>query len=71
MAKVSRGRCRLKQLLKERRMKQIDLSTRTGYSPQLISNWANNHDKMSSDVMFHIAYVLDCHVEELYELVFE
>ncbi|NUU52699.1 helix-turn-helix transcriptional regulator [Paenibacillus taichungensis] len=69
--KVSRGRCRLKILLKERRMKQIDLSRKTGYSAQLISNWANNHDKMSADVMLHIAYVLDCTMEELYEIVFE
>lgn len=71
MVKISRGRCRLKILLKERRMKQIDLSRKTGYSPQLISNWANNQDKMSADVMIHIAYVLDCPMEDLYELVFE
>ncbi|WP_418026202.1 helix-turn-helix domain-containing protein [Paenibacillus sp. JJ1722] len=69
--KISRGRCRLKILLKERRMKQVDLAKRTGYSEQLISNWANNRDKMSADVMFNIAFALDCQVEELYELIYE
>ncbi|WP_025686514.1 helix-turn-helix domain-containing protein [Paenibacillus maysiensis] len=69
--RVSRGRCRLKILLKERRMKQVDLAKRTGYSEQLISNWANNRDKMSADVMFNIAFALDCKVEELYELIYE
>jgi putative transcriptional regulator len=52
-------------------MKQVDLAKRTGYSEQLISNWANNRDKMSADVMFNIAFALDCQVEELYELIYE
>ncbi|MEN1985862.1 helix-turn-helix domain-containing protein [Paenibacillus hubeiensis] len=69
--KVSRGRCRLKILLKERDMKQIDLARKTGFSRHLISNWANNHDKMSADVMINIAYALGCQMEELYELHFE
>ncbi|MCV9947767.1 MULTISPECIES: helix-turn-helix domain-containing protein [Paenibacillus] len=69
--KISRGRCRLKELLEERRIKQIDLARRTGYSRHLISNWANNQDKMSADVMINIAYALDCKMEDLYELIFE
>lgn len=71
MVKVSRGRCRLKILLKERRMRQVDLARVTGYSRHLISNWANNQDKMSADVMVNIAHALGCQMEDLYELVFE
>ncbi|MEK3787524.1 helix-turn-helix domain-containing protein [Paenibacillus sp. FSL K6-1230] len=58
-------------LLKDRRMKQVDLAIKTGYSEQLISNWANNRDKMSADVMLNIAFALSCQVEELYELIYE
>ncbi|MDT9720497.1 helix-turn-helix transcriptional regulator [Paenibacillus sp. ClWae2A] len=70
VVKVSRGRCRLKILLKERRMKQSDLVKLTGYSRHLISNWANNQDKMSADAMLTIAYALGCRVEDLYDLIY-
>lgn len=68
---VTRGRCRLKILLKERHMTQSDLSRRTGYSRHLISNWANDHDKMSADAMVNVSYVLKCKMEDLYELIIE
>ncbi|MHA7580379.1 helix-turn-helix domain-containing protein [Paenibacillus vandeheii] len=55
-------------MLKERRMKQKDLVEMTGYSRHLISNWVNNQDKMSADVMLTIAYHLKCYVEELYDI---
>lgn len=68
--KVSRGRCRIKILLKERGWKQKDLVKATGYSRHLISNWANDHDKMSADAMLNVAYALGCQMEELYELIY-
>jgi len=50
-------------------MTQAELSRRTGYSPQQISNLVNNREKMSFEAAAAVAYVLNCHMEELYELV--
>ncbi|WP_429352146.1 helix-turn-helix domain-containing protein [Paenibacillus sp. 4624] len=69
--KVSRGRCRIDILLKERGLKRRDLVNATGYSRHLISNWANNHDKMSADAMLTVAHAIGCQAEELYDLIFE
>jgi transcriptional regulator with XRE-family HTH domain len=64
-----RGRCRLRYLLARSEMTQAELSRRTGYSPQQISNWVNNREHMNFESAATVAYVLDCQMEELYELV--
>lgn len=69
MLAISRGDCRLRILLKKANMTQAELSRRTGYSPQQISNWVNDREKMSFDAAATLAYVLECHMEELYVLV--
>lgn len=78
---ISRGRCRLRFLLARAEMTQAELSRRTGYSfdddpsdrqgysPQQISNWVNNREKMSYEAAATVAYVLKCHMEELYEQI--
>lgn len=66
---LTRGRCRLRYLLAVRKMKQIDLARRTGYSRHQISNWVNNRELMSWDAGLTVAYVLDCHMEDLYDTV--
>lgn len=67
--RLSRGRCRLKTLLKEKGWTQAELARRTGYHPRMISHYINNEKPMSVDVMLNIAYALECHMENLYELV--
>lgn len=69
MVKLSRGRCRLRYLLAKSKMTQVELVRRTGYSKQQISNWVNNRELMSFEAAATIAYVLRCHIEDLYELV--
>lgn len=67
--KLSRGRCRLRYLLAKVKMSQAELSYRTGYSAQQISNWVNNREMMSYDAAATISYVLGCQMEDLYELM--
>ncbi|OME59627.1 XRE family transcriptional regulator [Paenibacillus odorifer] len=50
-------------------MTQAELSRRTEYSPQQISNWVNNREMMSYDAAATISYVLGCQMEDLYELM--
>ncbi|WP_179034252.1 helix-turn-helix domain-containing protein [Paenibacillus sp. URB8-2] len=69
MAKISRGRCRLRYLLARAKTSQAELSRRTGYSRQQISNWVNNREMMSYDAAATVAYALNCQMEDLYELM--
>lgn len=63
----TRGRCLLKQRLREARMRQVDLANKTGYSVQAISNYALNRSQMSPEVMYTVAKALYCRMDELYE----
>lgn len=69
MVKLSRGRCRLRYLLAKRKMLQVELSIKTGYSQPQISNWVNNRELMSYDAAATVANALGCHMEDLYELM--
>ncbi|WP_276311052.1 helix-turn-helix domain-containing protein [Paenibacillus silvae] len=51
----------------EARTTQAQLSRRTGYSPQQISNWIHNRDKMSYEAAALCAIILNCHAEDFYE----
>ncbi|MFD1128244.1 helix-turn-helix domain-containing protein [Paenibacillus provencensis] len=66
---LARGRCRLRYLLARARMSQAELGRRTDYSPQQISNWVNEREKIPWDAALNIAYVLSCSMEDLYEVV--
>lgn len=75
---LARRGCRLGILLRRAGMTQAELSRKTGfdpirrtggYSPQQISNWVNNREKMSYEAAATVAYVLGCHMEELYDTV--
>ncbi|MCM3129037.1 helix-turn-helix domain-containing protein [Paenibacillus sp. MER 78] len=50
-------------------MSQAELGRRTDYSPQQISNWVNEREKIPWDAALNIAYVLSCSMEDLYEVV--
>lgn len=66
MSRISRGRCLLKVRVREAGTTQAQLSRRTGYSPQRISNWANNREPMPYEAAVHISMILNCHAEDLY-----
>ncbi|OMC96246.1 helix-turn-helix transcriptional regulator [Paenibacillus sp. FSL R5-0636] len=40
------GECRLRALLKERKLSQVELSRRTGYSRSQIGHWINDRKRV-------------------------
>lgn len=62
-----RGRCLLKSLLIQQWMTQAQLAQKSGYSRQQVSNWANNREMMSFEAAANVAFILGCHIEDLYE----
>ncbi|WP_040731073.1 helix-turn-helix domain-containing protein [Paenibacillus dendritiformis] len=70
MARITRGRCLLKERIKEANMTQAKLARHSGYSPQRISNWANNREPMPFEAAVLFAFILDCHAEDMYEWIF-
>ncbi|MGC4375755.1 helix-turn-helix transcriptional regulator [Fictibacillus sp. Mic-4] len=63
------GRSRLRDLLREKRMTQVELARRTGRSKSQISDLVNqkNAEAMSLRVAKDISHALDCHIEDLFE----
>ena len=62
------GRCLLHSQLQKRRMTQQELAERTGYSKQSISRYVKNMHVMSYETALNISKVLDCNMEDLYEI---
>ena len=61
------GRCRLHQLLKERKKTNRWLSEVTGISEQKLSNYANNITTIGRmGTAKTIASALNCHIDDLY-----
>ncbi|MBT2599121.1 MULTISPECIES: helix-turn-helix transcriptional regulator [unclassified Oceanobacillus] len=69
MAYKKVGRCLLDRHLKENYMTQLELADKLGVSKQQINKYVLNKQKMSLEVAGNIAYILNCHVEDLYEWV--
>ncbi|MGG3873173.1 helix-turn-helix transcriptional regulator [Brevibacillus laterosporus] len=63
------GRCRLGVILKEIGMSQQFLAIKVELSIQQISNYVNNHQKMSLENAINIARVVNRPVDDLYELI--
>lgn len=68
---ISRGRCLLPDLLKQRKWTQTFFAERTGRSVRMISYFCNNERAMLPEDMYVSAMVLNCKMEELYEWVHE
>jgi transcriptional regulator with XRE-family HTH domain len=64
--KVNIGRCCLQELLDGRGWNQVQLADRTGISKSQISDYINGRRKMSYKSAALIAFVLKCHIEDLY-----
>lgn len=62
------GKCRLRKLLKERKISQNELASKVGMSKQQINDYISGHTaSMSLKTAKNIAHALGCHIEELYE----
>jgi transcriptional regulator with XRE-family HTH domain len=64
---VQVGRCLLQKLLRERGLTQQDIANRLQMPRQQVSDYANNRIVMSLRTAKAIAYVLGCHIDDLYE----
>lgn len=65
------GRCRIQELLDEKRMSQQDLADKTGMSKGYINDKIKNRGKhgMYIDSAKKIASALGCSIDELYEWI--
>ena len=63
------GRCLLQKRLDELDMTQIELAEKLNVSKQQINKYVKNKQKMSLKVAGNVAFVLKCHIEDLYEWV--
>lgn len=63
------GRCRLRQLLKEKKKTQQWLSERTKIDKYRISYYANNRGYMNLSTAKTIAVALNCHIDDLYNWI--
>jgi putative transcriptional regulator len=69
MIKIEFGQCLLLELLHKRGMTQIELSEKTGISPQQISEYITGKRKMSYLNAVKISMVLKCHADDLYKWI--
>lgn len=60
---------RLKEVLKEKRMTQLDLASKTNLSKQYICDIANHRTQISLKRLYEFAIVLDVDVSDLLEPV--
>lgn len=61
------GKCLLLDLLKRRGITQSDLAVHLGVSRQRINAIAHNREKMSLEIAYTIAKLLQCDIEDLYK----
>lgn len=62
------GKCRLKILLKERKITQNEFASMMGMSKQQINDYITGHTAtMSLKTAKNIAHKLDCPIDDLYE----
>lgn len=68
---ISRGRCLLPDLLKQRKWTQTFFAERSGRSVRMVSHFCNSERAMLPEDMYVAAMILGCRMEDLYEWVNE
>lgn len=63
------GKCLLQFHLQRNRMSQQELAERINKSKQIISRYVNNQTVMSYETALNIAKILNCEMEDLYEII--
>lgn len=63
------GKCRLNEILKERKLSQVELAEKVGMKKQQISAYATGESIMSLKTAKNIAYQLNLTIDELYDFV--
>jgi len=63
------GRCRLRSILRSKKIRQSRLAEMVGMSKQQVSNYVNERAVMSLETARRFAKALDVSIEDLYEWV--
>lgn len=63
------GKCLLRYHLAKKRMSQVELAALVNKTEQTISRYVNDQSIMSFETAVNIAAVLDCDMEDLYEII--
>lgn len=63
------GRCRLRSILRARKLRQNRFAEMVGMSKQQVNDYVNNRVIMSIETARRFAKVLDCQIDDLYEWV--
>ncbi|OME84743.1 hypothetical protein BK122_06355 [Paenibacillus pabuli] len=64
---ISRGRCRLLELINAKGLTQTEYANRSGRSQRMISHFCNNTRVMLPEDMYTAVLLLGCKWEDLYE----
>lgn len=63
------GRCRLNEILKEKKMTQVELAELLGMKKQQVNAYAINETTMSLKTAKNIAHHLRIDIEDLYDFI--
>jgi len=63
------GRCRLLDILKNRKMSQAEFARRMDTHPQTVQKWVKGEAVMLLITAYAASQVLGCKMEELYEFI--
>lgn len=63
------GRCRLNEILTNKKMTQVELAVKLGMKKQQINAYATNETVMSLKTAKNIAYQLNVHIDDLYDFI--
>ncbi|MDC2863821.1 helix-turn-helix domain-containing protein [Bacillus sp. BP-3] len=63
------GKCRLNEILEEKKLSQIDLALKLGMKKQQVNAYATNDRIMSYQTAKNIASQLNVNMEELYDFI--
>lgn len=64
---VTFGRCRLREILLDKRVRQYELAERSSKSQTQISDYIYGRKHLSYLTAVEFALILDCHAEDFYE----
>ncbi|MED4586690.1 helix-turn-helix transcriptional regulator [Brevibacillus choshinensis] len=65
------GRCRLRSILRSKKISQTELAIMTGLSKQQVNDHVSDRKIMSLETAARVAKVLKCDIRDLYEWVDE
>lgn len=63
------GKCRLNEILKKKKISQVDLALKLGMKKQQINAYANNDSTMTLKTAKNIANHLNVTIEDLYDFI--